>query len=169
MTVQAFPTYPDIDGLPDKLSALIRVAEADLTKIEHDDRYCVSMDDDWHTAVMPLVSLGNSMRKCHVCLAGAVMCRRLGITQDGTPDDFPKRTQDKLYALDYIRAGDPLLAVAYARGCSVPELGTELENQLYELYFALCSPGFLPFYENDPEDFHEYLLTVADRLEALGE
>ena len=77
-----------------KLSQWVRLALADIKKVENDDRYIVDMSS-YH--------LPNS--KCRVCFAGAVMAKTLkgGIEQLLEPVDFTER--DFLVALDWIRIG----------------------------------------------------------------
>jgi ribosomal protein S27AE len=82
--------------LPDKLSELLYIALEDLEKIEADPRYKINMDL-WH----------RPNGKCSVCAAGSVMAVRLGAHTDDMlePSDFEKETENKLYAINYLREG----------------------------------------------------------------
>ena len=83
--------------LPDKLSDLILVAIADLTKAERSPRYRIDMAT-WH----------RPNAQCAVCLAGAVMAFTLRIPKEQhiLPDHTStKHSRSKLLALDEIRCG----------------------------------------------------------------
>lgn len=84
--------------LPNKPSALIRVALADLAKVERSKKYVVNMDT-YHS---PYRDPG----KCSVCFAGAVMAQTLGASSEEwwTPEEF--NDEDKLRALDEFRVGE---------------------------------------------------------------
>jgi len=86
--------------LPKTPSKFISMALKDLRKIEKDERYIVDMGN-WHYT-------RNSRGPCYVCLAGAVMARELGSDPGEwrVPGNFPRVTT-KLWALDYLRRGDP--------------------------------------------------------------
>lgn len=87
--------------LPNKPSALIRLAIKDLEACEKDESYNINMDR-WQ---MPL-----SNGICEVCLAGSVMAKTLGVprtlesTAAFTSLDMP--TMNKMWALDYFRKGN---------------------------------------------------------------
>ena len=86
--------------LPNKLSALITLALADLVKVEkREDLYEVAMDQTFHE------NYGG--RRCIVCFAGSVMAQTLKLPSECnmSPSDFDANTTDKLYALDYARQG----------------------------------------------------------------
>jgi hypothetical protein len=84
------------DKLPDKLSALILVALADLTKAERSPKYRIDMDV-WHVP--------NS--HCSVCFGGAVMAFSLRVASSVLIEaqDFDTPTQNKLFALNNARDG----------------------------------------------------------------
>lgn len=90
-----------MSSLPDKPSELIRVALADLAKVEADPRYVVDMGM-WHEPLAPPFD-----GKCAVCLAGAVMAGTLGISAERSlrPEDFDDDTNRKLDDLDEMRLG----------------------------------------------------------------
>jgi hypothetical protein len=85
-----------IDDLPDRPSALIRLALEDLARVEDDDRYAVDMTE-WHTP--------RGDGKCHVCFAGAVMKGVHGPDRFLHDGDFTEETRNKLIALNYFRMG----------------------------------------------------------------
>lgn len=83
--------------LPDKPSALIRLALRDLEKCERSPKYKVEMAY-WH----------DPNGKCKVCLAGSVMAKSLGVgpNQQLHPQDLEDAdTQRKLFALNAFRVG----------------------------------------------------------------
>jgi hypothetical protein len=85
--------------LPDKPSALIRLALRDLEKCERSKRYGINMAE-WHKP--------NGV--CEVCLAGAVMAKTLSVPANVHLDPFamlPHQDDSarKLIALDYFRCG----------------------------------------------------------------
>ena len=131
--------------LPDKLSALIRVAVADLEKCERDENYIVDMDY-WH------IYRNN---KCLVCLAGAVMAKSCNIptTMDCSPFSFTiiRSEANKLSALDSVRIGD----IQEALGLFDIEHNCDFYRDVTE-------------YSRSPEKFKSELLTLADELEEYG-
>lgn len=115
----------DNSQLPEKPSELIRAAIADLEAVEAlPAQYRVNMGK-WH-----IVRSGG--QPCEVCLAGAVMARRLepkasyrGFSVETCPSHFDSRTAQKLNWLDAIRNwpdAQPLWLNAGApEGLEVPE------------------------------------------------
>ena len=88
-----------MSSLPDKPSALIRLALDDLAKCEQDPRYTINMCA-WH--------FPHGDGNCSVCLAGAVMAQHLNISVQ--EERFPSSFDDfelnrKLRALNAFRAG----------------------------------------------------------------
>ena len=128
--------------LPDKPSALIRVALADLRKVERDKRYKVDMAN-WHE---PGVDV------CYVCLAGAVMAKSIRI--DPKASCTPKGTEhsSKLYALNRLREGRV--------GWAFHNLGIRDDGNKFDRYITV--------YSFDPEAFHADMNKLADDLEAAG-
>ena len=126
--------------LPNKLSALIRVALVDLKECEADDKYIINMEN-WH---VPL-----DKGTCSLCFAGAVMAKTLGarIHTGLDPSDFDDSL--KLRALDYVRAG----TVGFALG-----LMSQSKTPVYD--------GEEVVYKDDPELFHEQMGQLADDLQA---
>lgn len=136
--------------LPNKLSALIRVALDDLEKCENDGRYRINMDI-WHDPD-PAISV------CYVCLAGAVMAQSLKLapSKSRAPSMFPEN-QSKLYALNGIRSGHiygPLLEMGV--GVSPDSMPEKLRK------FSVTS------YSRSPTQFKSDLRALADELEQYG-
>lgn len=133
--------------LPDKISELIRVALYDLEQCERDDRYRIEMMD-WHVPD----EVGVEDPVCEVCLAGAVMAKRLGISPHfyagaGTIQE----ESHKLTALD-----------ALGRGATV-----EAEICLF-LNVGIQPREMASYDENRPEPFKGDLRALADEYEAAG-
>ena len=131
--------------LPDKPSELIRVALADLRKVEAmPGTYVVDMEN-WHL---------QKNGKCHVCLAGSVISQSMGANPAETiwDTDFDERLSDRLCALDWLRCG-------YV-GNALDVLG------LYDR-FSPSKVRVTP-YEADIEAFHRDMAKLADDLEAAG-
>jgi hypothetical protein len=86
--------------LPNKLSALLRIAVKDAKACEADPRYKLAMDT-WHTPRSP----GGV---CEVCLAGSVMAKTLGLRRDvsASPYSYTTSVERRLRALDYMRMGE---------------------------------------------------------------
>lgn len=138
--------------LPDKLSALTRVALKDLEKIEQDQRYVVDMSE-WHWM--------DKSGECHVCFAGVVMAGTLtsSLYDSLTPVSFDEDTRKKLLALDEMRSGYVQNAVHTLR--NVNGVSEDTLSSAYDLDTPLN-------YADDPEWFKARLYEIADKLEAMG-
>lgn len=134
--------------LPDRPSELIRIALADLRKVEADNRYTVSMGS-WHTPEDGV---------CHVCLAGAVMAGTLGSDPSKLlgphSGRFEEEDANKLNALDDFRSG-----------CISAGL-----NTLGRRGFYPDLPEFMGViaYGVDHKGFHAGLEAIAAKLESVG-
>jgi hypothetical protein len=106
---------PSAAALPDKLSALIRVAVADMRKVQADPRYELDART-WHEPR----DTDDNKAVCAVCMAGAVMANTLSadLNDDLSIGDFGDDA-DKLDALDDVRGGFCDDAVARVRGFDV--------------------------------------------------
>ena len=126
--------------LPNDPSELIRLAIADLEKVEQDSRYDVDMSV-WHEPCGEV---------CEVCLAGAVMAGTLGadVGEYSTPDDFSEGIPYKLRALSYFRTGDISRGLRYLGIKSRPEW-----------MISVCR------YRENPDRFKRDMLELADTLE----
>lgn len=139
-------------GLPDRLSALLRLAVADAQKCEQDPRYRLDMDE-WHDPDFDVDG------KCGVCMAGAVMAKTLGVPFDRvvTPSTlFDSDSKMKLLAINQARVGNLRNALSF--------LGADLDlvPDLADLQESIRSSrvsGRAPW---------EKYLEVADKLEILG-
>ncbi len=86
---------------PKKLSRLIRLALADLAKVERSKKYVVDMTWSWHSP--------QPSGKCAVCLAGSVMAKTLNVPPDRFANpryyDFSDEWLDALLMLNDVRQG----------------------------------------------------------------
>ena len=94
------------------LHELLALALDDFEKVLRDPRYAVQMGD-YH---MP----DEQGRKCHVCLAGAVMAKSLGASpaERVSPHNFPEEVGERLDALDDLRMGEVLGAAELVGICT---------------------------------------------------
>lgn len=134
---------PTETKLPDKPSALIRVALRDLEACEKDPRYEIEMDY-WHQA--------NGV--CKVCLAGSVMAKSLGAPPDKSLGSYDFDEDGKLVALDYFRLGWIKDGLYQMTGGPVPT--------------SLRKDRRIASYSDDPADFKRDMNALADELEAQG-
>lgn len=136
------------DPLPEKLSALVRLAVADLVACERDPAYRISME----TYHAPLDDLC-----CWVCLAGAVMAGHLRAapSREALPSNYPLSIRRKLEALDCFRRGDVVDALSY------------LDEDTKTLAKVGAYWRIVP-YERDIGLFKEQMRALADRLEEAG-
>lgn len=145
--------------LPDTLSGLIRVALADLRKVEaRADIYRIDMSE-WHSGTR---TRDGSPRKCAVCLAGAVMAFSLDApySESRIPSDYSD-IQKKLWAINDLRDGCVVSAhISLTDGLIPPDEDIlNIDNQF------IC---MVPPYEEDPEEFHSQMEELAAALEAVG-
>lgn len=141
---------PKKTKLPDKPSALIRVALKDLMAVEKMKKiYEVNMGQ-WHER-----SGYDYDDKCHVCFAGSVIARSLKteITLTRSPSDFNHDTSRKLSALDEFREGD-------IRGAlETMDIGTP--DYLHD-------EVTITDYDKSPAKFKKEMARMADVLEFFG-
>ncbi len=138
--------------LPDKPSALLRLALRDLEACERDTRYIIDMQD-WHEPRGDL---------CHVCLSGAVMTQSLAMDRfySCNPADFDHELASKLEALDEARVG------------SWRRFGLQLDLALREeryghLLAELASLEVYDYHE-DRDGFKDFLSAAARLFEFRG-
>lgn len=134
------------DTLPDKPSELIRLAIADLEKIEADSKYKVDMSE-WHYPI-------SGTRQCCACFAGAVMAGQLDCNAglDYQPQDFVDSIYCKLKALDALRSGEVIIAMNML---GLPE---PIDPD-FPTYHEICH------YEDSSLGFKNDLLELATELE----
>lgn len=84
--------------LPDKLSALLRLAVKDAQAVEKLPGYKLDMNS-WYEV---------DGDQCFVCMAGAVMTCTLGVKKRRQlcPEDYDEHTADHLHAIDAMRCGE---------------------------------------------------------------
>lgn len=134
--------------LPSKPSALIRVALADLRKVEAlPDIYRVNMDV-WHRE-----HRGDAV--CEVCVAGAMISQSLGARpgEHLGPEDFDQETTWKLYALNEFRVGNVFDGLCYLDRADL-WLGADTRS--------------ITEYTTSPAGFHRDMQQLAADLEAVG-
>lgn len=130
-------------SLPDKPSALIRLALRDLEKVERSRRYKVDMDV-YH------VPNGH----CRVCFAGSVMAYTLKVAKDfNSIDAFFLPESKKMHALDAARRGDI--------ECLFEYLGTPKPKKLPD-YVRVS------YYDQDPKLFKRDMRKMATLLAKHG-
>jgi len=132
--------------LPSKPSALIRLALSDLRKVEKDKRYKVNMRF-WHLPI--------SVRRCNVCLAGAVIAQTLEAfpQQSISPGLLPYSKRSRLRALDCFRQGHC--------GAAFTWLGLR-KGDGKRFGRNICD------YSRDSQSFHSDMSRLADDLEREG-
>ena len=133
-------------SLPTQPSRLLKVALNDLIAVENTPGYVINMGD-WHYP---------RQDGCCVCLAGAVMVRKLDadISTEVGPDDFPD-SKDQLFALDNARTGD-WHSFMFDLG-----FGTPPDELLEEL------PSTCP-YNHDPDQFKTDIREAITILQKHG-
>lgn len=139
--------------LPEEPSALIRLALADLKKVERDKAHYVVNMNMYHEPD----DFQYRKRKCTVCFAGAVMAGTLRASPGWSldPSDFDTDTKKKLIALDYFRSGRV-------------RQGLLLLSDSYRY----IEPGLADFlvvpYRDDPKGFRVDMERMAAHLERRG-
>lgn len=132
--------------LPDKPSALIRLALADLAKCERSPKYKINMA--WW-----LKGPDAADTVCKVCLAGAVMAQTLRLKVESDKEIMPISGSDdgrKLSALDWLRQGGVNSA------CNNLGIQSPIENR-----------SITP-YNNDSKLFRKQMRALANDLAKAG-
>lgn len=174
----------DHDPLPNKLSALIRVALEDLRKAEKTPRVKIDMkvfhaidhvDDTYYYAWS---EIPDDKKVCVVCFAGTVMIGSLGgdmFDPAVQTEKWGKSVQRKLYALDHIRHGDLISAISGI--ATEPHEYSLLTQHLFKAFPTLdwdasdqeCSYHLdVPKYYDSPAAFKLAMEEIADQLEKVG-
>ena len=132
--------------LPDKLSDLMVLALKDLAKCERNKKKFKIKMGTWFTP----------NGKCAVCFAGSVMAQSCGVgsKREVFPGDFDVDTNNKLIALDAVRAG-------YV-GSALDDLGRSLPPGLTGQYPVVE-------YHHGPKVWRKQMETIAALLKAAGE
>lgn len=127
--------------LPNKPSELIRLAIADLKKVEEmKDQYEVDMG-------LFYCKVG----KCHVCFAGAVMAEKAGyLNRSLHTTDFGEKNRVKFLALDYVRSGYAGLMASYL------DISTNVKDRE------------VAFYNKDRDQFYLDMEQLAHEFENEG-
>lgn len=137
--------------LPKVPSQLIRIALADLAKVEEDNKHYVVEMRTWHSPISPLDS---KLGRCAVCLAGAVIAQTCNVsfTTEAIPDDFPRNTR-QLQALDALRRAN--------LGSAFSLLGRKIPHDL-PLWV------YIPCYSRDKRVFRKSMRSLAAMLAKHG-
>lgn len=146
--------------LPNKLSALLRLAIKDLTKVEKQTKkYNINMST-WHETV----TTEDGKSKCNVCFAGAVLANscKTNIKKSINIRNFDQKlgikTQAKMIALNELRIGQ----IDSAMG--------QLGNKTYQKYLNSNLPNSIRVidYHNNKKRFKERMRKLAIRLAKAG-
>lgn len=122
---------PDTPPVPTTLSALLLMAVEDAEQIAQDQTYTLDMERWYH--------VDPHDGRCHVCMAGAVMARRLGAPKERVayPWFYDRRWARALEAVNEMRVGKFQQAYGYLFGGEFPDgetsyvlarLGRDLQN-----------------------------------------
>ncbi len=108
-------------SLPDKPSALLRLAVSDAQKCEADPRYELRMST-WHRPnYYNYQDADSPLPRCLVCMAGAVMAQTFGLdpSEQSDPEDCEdETTRRRLNAIDDMRRGHLLWAAILVVGAA---------------------------------------------------
>ena len=139
-------------ALPNKLSALLRIAVEDAQKCEADPRYLLRMGD-WHVP-------SDSTLRCEVCMAGAVMAQRFGAEPIASfaPTDYDDATAEAFWAIDAMRRG--------YFDSAAEEINLRLTEEQQDALDDM-SAGFGIDVTKGRADWPAYI-KAADELEAIG-
>ena len=154
--------------LPNRLSDLILVALKDLRKCEKNPKYTVEMSK-WHrpSCASAITHLDWT---CEVCLAGSVIAQTLKtpIIKLKEPVDFGEVDEHKLYALDYIRGGDVLLALRHfyekkGKGLTRP-VAKKINLYIEKYRYAHYVPAYINPKDDPTDSFKEAINNIAVQL-----
>lgn len=146
-------------ALSSRPSTLLMQALEDLEWIErHPARYVVRMAN-WHFAADDYWN-DDSKGRCEVCLAGATIACRDGVSWRETTDpwEFPGSTQDKLFALDHLRRGNIFTALRL--------LGKYKECLTFEGDYEACED--IPNYHDDRKGWWDAMIALVGALRSEG-
>lgn len=149
--------------LPNKISALIRVALDDLATIEKRKKVYEIVMDKWHVAREPDWNL------CEVCFAGVVIAMKID-DPDRTvsPDEFDNVTYGKLRALDSLREGNISTAINF-----LPPISGKKIKKLNEAFYDPDSRNDnirydVVGYHTDRKAFKRDMRKMANKFESIG-
>jgi hypothetical protein len=138
--------------LPNKPSALIRLAVADLTAVEKQKKKFEIRMNQWFTPNSELED-DPKKKKCYVCFAGSVMANTMKLDPEEYQEPYTVDDEDaekKLYALNDFREGH------IEEGLGV--MGIDLPP-------FLASEVEVVMYEDNKAVFKKQMLKLADVLE----
>ena len=180
MLKKAKKTGPRI--LPRKMSALIKIALADIRKAEKAEDMIIDMNVWFEPAeiVCRVDGLTNGgvdysdtavisrTPACIVCAAGSVMRYSLeaDITDDSVSTDSFPGNKDQLYAIDYLRSGE-VLSAAIQLGLIKRDVFGEIPAWKYNKFskFDTHIPGY---WRSNPEPFHKTMEKLRQKLIKAG-
>ena len=147
----------------EKLSIAIPQAVEDLTSCERSSRYKIDMTvyhrgcDDFRNDI--------GIDACEVCFAGATIARRTDSkhSQSKYPGDFPREV-NMLFALDRVRRGNLVgagMCLSFGKK-KIDKLIALGNRSLHRRWLRRNS------YQNDPRQFKQHLLALADELKEIG-
>lgn len=159
--------------LPRKMSKLIKIALADIDKVEQSCQYAIDMSI-WHGPETLSSDSGNITKEvCVVCAAGSVMAMTLKAdpTEEVNVEDYPKNTH-QLSAIDDLRTGDVRSA---ATELDLWPADEDAKGNTSKKYLAfqdkmrdLSDRTSVTSYEVDPDQFKVDMKALARRLERAG-
>lgn len=165
--------------LPNKLSALMRVALNDLAKVERSSQYEVDMDTwgcvkdqqgrqsilkdgEYIPVIEGVVKFSEVPKhlKCEVCFEGAVMAKTLDCSlEDGfVAFRHDHKVKNKMFALDYVRVG-AVPAALYQIDVGLNKI------RKYEDEYGNCLPSL---YRLDPKQWRKDMWKIVRQLEKEG-
>lgn len=156
-----------MEKLPEKTSALIRVALADLIKCEADDRFVIDMNY-WHSHMR--VEPGNTEKRCFVCLAGAALSQTAAIPHEWATNDVwdalarNDANRQRVFALDCVREGNIVTAVERVEAWTTNPVDRAVKLRRIEDAHRYEYRS----YSDDPDAFKVWLELVAADLEQVG-
>jgi len=155
------------------LSSWIRASVTDSRGIDRDHYHPNAKW--WHAAGL---DARNEKKICFVCFAGAFLANHIPFSANiddledlGRRFQFSKANLGRFYALDFVRCGELVAAIAEMSMAPIPsnEQMTalmELQGELDSKAITIQHPEFLGWDQFDA--FLTSMETVADRLEAIG-
>lgn len=164
-------------NIPERLSAVIRLAVADSKKIATTPGYKLDMAL-WHQPAELEDGSPDDNGVCAVCMAGAVLANSFGLQRNvefrlTTSEDVPQQVVDLCRTIDRVRLGDMVGAVLYLSYTN-PEIQPQVKRDLSPKQVeALTKAGAMVVGDNyaafrGGRASWETYLEAADYLESEG-
>lgn len=158
--------------LPRKMSALLRVAVADLTATENLPGYLIDMGA-WHTPhprsifADPREVAGKDAVVCSVCLAGSMLAQRgFSKRREFDASRVSQSLKQKMYAVNALRKGEVAEAAEELGMLRLDKFGDPVLGKKLDKFNRLIT--FIPSYGENPKLFKRTLRKLANRLERNG-